>query len=92
VFGKLKKHVQGQRFPSDDTIKANVQKPFLDLCSDGVIRWTSPASEMFSKFAKHESPKGISEGCVMGRVRPKNGFGSRMSTLFSYLPSYNLEC
>jgi hypothetical protein len=26
--------------------------PFLDLGFDGVVRWKSPASEMFSQFAK----------------------------------------
>jgi hypothetical protein len=30
-----------------------LQKPFLDLSFDGVIRWKLPASEMFSQFAKH---------------------------------------
>jgi hypothetical protein len=26
VFGKLKKHLRGRRFPSEDTLKAEIQK------------------------------------------------------------------
>jgi hypothetical protein len=30
-----------------------LQKPFLDLGFDGVVRWKLPASETFFQFAKH---------------------------------------
>jgi hypothetical protein len=29
VLGKMKNHLRGRRLPSDDTFKAEVQKPFL---------------------------------------------------------------
>jgi hypothetical protein len=37
------------------TVEADVllPKPFLDLGFDGVVRWKTPASEMFFQFSKH---------------------------------------
>jgi hypothetical protein len=39
--------------PQRDAVKAEVLKPFLNIGLDCVVRWKSPASEMFFQFAKH---------------------------------------
>jgi hypothetical protein len=80
VFGKLKKHVRGWKFPSYDSAKAEVQKCFLDLGFDAIIRWKFPASDMvfFSFFQMPESPKGLSQCCTVGGMGSGNGFRRRM--------------
>jgi hypothetical protein len=40
-------------------------KPFMDLGPDGIVRWKSPASEVFFQFAKHVD---VGEGGGVGQV------------------------
>jgi hypothetical protein len=47
----------------------------LDLGSYDVVRWKLLASEMiFSVCHTLESPRGLSQGCMVGGVGSRNGF------------------
>jgi hypothetical protein len=52
-------------------------KPFLDFGFKGVVRWKSPASEMFFRFAKHVKVQEGQVGAIRWWPRSTNGFGTR---------------
>jgi hypothetical protein len=51
-------------------------KPFLVCGFAGVIRWKSPALEMFFQLAKHAKVRG-GHGAIPLMLRSRNGFGSK---------------
>jgi hypothetical protein len=56
-------------------------KPFLDPGFDGVVRWTSPVSEIFSQLVKHVKVQGGPQSGLYGGWGGGsiNGLGIRMS-------------